>query len=760
MRKRENNQCRNIEQGYVMIIFALVCIPLFIFIAFAIDLARVAYTQWSLQRASDAAVLSALSYRSKVGWTAANQNPNLVQDIIRNSIGGNLRQDKGLNLNAGGLNAETACNPDNTPPGEICLSNLGYDSLEDRAQVGTFTSVPLRFAQVIPTAQQELLIGATAGFLSEAQLAPVAVILLLDVSGSMNEPVNPNDTSCIPDPTIPTCRKKIDNLREAVRAFTRMLNPNRDRLAIVKYATRAETIWSLNWPINNATQINTTARNFPCGSWILRGNPYCTLNNVLAGLNSSPAANTNIADAFLEGTRELNFTLPNLRTAGIENVAYVLFTDGAPTAGTFSFQNIKDNSVLTTNQQQVYNLLAFNTSLSYLDHSDNKYKSINLPSTPVIFDWRATILKYNGNAISPHNLYYSWKFGRTNPYGLAAFYQKPWRAEYKYPDASPDIGFGYYKEFDDIKEKQGYVSFCNANCEFVSNPYERVSSSELIEQACFPVRRSADDPLYKDMITSADSPNYDGNRGTSPDCNMRRGSMPNNSGQVFIESIADASNIPSMTQTVLNNGYSGVLDSFKMCAPSCLRQGQAVSFGNNQVFEGTYNLNSSRVLSVDTSDDVFDITANPDAFQRIYYWNAILWADYVRSLSVDQVVRSARVYSIGLGMPAANLASQQNLYGDSPANDSERKDAFLYRLSNDRTAPFFGNILTSENTFTYHSNDQNFTQDMNQFCRYGETDYEFDRFNICGEYRPVSNPNEIIGAFASIGRAIALKLIN
>lgn len=706
----------NNQSGYVLIVLCLLLVVLFAFIAFAIDLAEVSHTKWALQRAGDAGVLSSLSYRAKVGWTATSETINKTQTnlplkILTNSVAANLKDRESWHL--------TNCEDLNKPPrdtNQVCASNapdtndLQYNLINDQASIRLTRRVPLFFGKVIPGIPSDIVVGMNAGQSSTATLAPVAVIVLADVSGSMNG-------------------QKIIDLRNSLKAFVRFFNPARDRIAIVKYSTRAELVWPLTWTIQNTAV--SPKPNFPCGTWVLADQDrYCTIDGVIDSLVSSGSANTNMGDAFYEGTFELNRALPQLAALStpINNVTYVLFSDGAPTAGTFAFKGPVDSNAKFSASSS-FNMLSYKLTSRIASTPSNV--TITYPSPPLIFDRRAT------NLVEPnYNLYFSWLFNRTNPYLYASFASNISSSDWN-TTAIP--GFGFYNEHDGIPIAQGSLSFCNSGCQFVENPALRTAMNITSQRKCSLGR----------TVHDKNHPIYDTPR--EPKCNLLPGVVSSNTRQPIILSVANEEDANAKAMTLIKQEFGGIKAAnggdylYNFCVPTCEAPGS--------LFGDINNLGSNYFLT--TNFDLATYQNVASNYAKMYYSNALLWADYIRSLANgNNNLQSVRIYTVGLGESKGSTS----LFGENLVDDEERKDAFMARLANDPLGQTMYLNATNEEP-RYEISDNAFTQNRNQFCPLDSASIKFDQFGICGEYRPVDDPAQLVGAFASIGRAIALRLV-
>ncbi|MCC6933221.1 MAG: VWA domain-containing protein [Deltaproteobacteria bacterium] len=284
---------KNKQSGVIMILFSILIVPLIFFIGMAIDFATLARIKFSAQKAANAATLSALIKRANDGYSTFYANKTAVSATMSSVFIQNM---------AGSHITVVACGG----PGGIACFRSGNNftvSPGDNANAETASgnlTLEYRstFLKVIP-GFNNLVVNVS----SKATMRRANVILMLDVSGSMN------------------WGAKTPDLSTAVGNFLSRFNPTRDRIAVVTFNNTAK----VNVPMNATGGFVWDQANKSIGGF--------NINNI------NPSGQTNIADAFRQGYKHLRDTWPNISANELIDLSWVLFTDGSPTAGTFFFEN-------------------------------------------------------------------------------------------------------------------------------------------------------------------------------------------------------------------------------------------------------------------------------------------------------------------------------------------------------------------------------------------------------------------------------------
>ncbi|MFN8390840.1 MAG: pilus assembly protein TadG-related protein [Bdellovibrionota bacterium] len=155
------------------------------------------------------------------------------------------------------------------------------------------------------------------------------VILVLDVSASMNCPADGNCDCLSPnrDPNT-TCAKptKGEKLLEGVRKFLKLFDLNVDRIAIVPFNSRGMTL---------SRQVLQNQFGVTMGHLT---NTAVDQIVTLIGNNFEADGSTNLCDGLIEGQQQARH---GIGADDETDFAYVVFSDGAPTAGRFFYNDAK-----------------------------------------------------------------------------------------------------------------------------------------------------------------------------------------------------------------------------------------------------------------------------------------------------------------------------------------------------------------------------------------------------------------------------------
>lgn len=323
------------ERGYVMVLFALALGVFLTLGGIAVDLAHLYTWQARIERAAKAAAFSTIQYRAIQGWgdfftfNDSNGSCSSSNTLLLQHATSVLRQ----NLATFHPAAASSTDANLTFPQP---NSTFYDCRRDQVTIDASYRVPTfvlgRVARLIGSNFTDNTFRASVRSTATAQLDPVAVALVLDVSGSMN---------C----TDPTCACRTDGsncqtgtpliraLENALSGFKGYFNPLHDYISVTTFNLGARTVF----PFNNS----------PFGSSATR---YATFNRVTSTGGSAdslrPLSNTNICEGLQYAISELSsLPVPNpaSRTTGAQfdrmKKIVVLFTDGAPNAFRGIFSN-------------------------------------------------------------------------------------------------------------------------------------------------------------------------------------------------------------------------------------------------------------------------------------------------------------------------------------------------------------------------------------------------------------------------------------
>ena len=222
--------------------------------------------------------------------------------------------------------------------------------------------------------------------------------------------------------------------------------------------------------------------------------------------------------------------------------------------------------------------------------------------------------------------------------------------------------------------------------------------------------------------------------------------MPSNSRYPILYAAWDFQDGQQRSEGITAAGYNNtVLRDLNFCVPDCGARAATVFGPTNNFDKDRYFQTTLYAQNEDSKDySLFGFSLN-------YYFNSMLWADYIRFLGTENVFKNAQVYTIGLGRSSPeSLSMLMGNFGD----DEERKDAFLIRLAND------GFLANEEalDTLTYNikgkSSANNFSVESNHRCGGGGKEQ-----NICGEYRGIESAYELKDTFISIARSMTLRSV-
>jgi Flp pilus assembly protein TadG len=302
----------------------------------AVDLAHLYTWQTRIERAAKAAAFSTIQYRAIEGWGK----------FFETSGGGCAPKANGLLLlqahatavireNLGTFHPDARANNDGN------LTPLGanfYDCARDRVRIETTYRVPTfvlgRVARLIGSNFTDNTFRAPVRSTATAQLDPVAVALVLDVSGSMNC----TDPTCACRTDGSNCNsgdKLITKLVSALGVFKGYFNPLHDYISVTTFNLGARTVFPFT---------AGGAAPSPFGSSTTRYADFTRVTSTGAAADSlRPLSNTNICEGLQFAITELNsFKNAASGAAGAQynrvKKIVVLFTDGAPNAfrGTFA----------------------------------------------------------------------------------------------------------------------------------------------------------------------------------------------------------------------------------------------------------------------------------------------------------------------------------------------------------------------------------------------------------------------------------------
>ncbi|MFN8391932.1 MAG: VWA domain-containing protein [Bdellovibrionota bacterium] len=338
---------RESERGSVLIFFAIVLLTLLTFAGLAIDAGNLYRAQLAAQNAADGASLAITNYvtmRGKyqveseaAGGTVSADDAQVsaqVTALLRNQVEHLVH----VNFASQGFPHL---------PGNSARSDRSVSVV---SQYRTRSLIPSQFRDrrsfeyevQVRRKVDYLFIGALPFFRdgwSEVTAASTSVrnvsdiVLVLDVSGSLRCPVS-GPCTCLDPNSGAACSEdasRYHRLIDAVKDFLRMFDLEKDRIYISVYnlAARGYSLSELRRYLGlqgpaNAEQIEQIGEYFK--------------------QNLQPGSATNVCDGLMTGLEQIGSASPPP-----QNPTYVLFSDGAPTAGRFLFA---DDAVKPTKLDQ------------------------------------------------------------------------------------------------------------------------------------------------------------------------------------------------------------------------------------------------------------------------------------------------------------------------------------------------------------------------------------------------------------------------
>jgi len=282
------------ERGAYFVLMSAGFVTLLAVAGLGLDLANIYYRRLLIQKSADAAIVAGLAYRvlmgpdvnaDEVGAKAlevARQNLLLVDDAAY--LDANVTIAAAYNQGGPGAPDSISVNITNNRVGLYLL---------DKLPLGTQALAPLQL-----TAQ------------ASGNLGAARVALLLDLSGSMCcDAAGTGNCMATGGPGCAVAgQRKADRLRDGAVAFLSAFKDGYDKISLVPYNISANLTRSINTPFDKA-------------GWI----------NAVTALANNPASDTNPSDALIQAYMDAN----NSGWLGTQDMSWVFFTDGAPTAGRF-----------------------------------------------------------------------------------------------------------------------------------------------------------------------------------------------------------------------------------------------------------------------------------------------------------------------------------------------------------------------------------------------------------------------------------------
>jgi Flp pilus assembly protein TadG len=347
-------------RGSILLMTAFSLFALLLVIGLAIDAGNLYRSRLAMQRAADAATLAAVNYITNYGKMKLEEQAGILQatpdekkaaltpmlttkavEIIR------------ANLASAGL-ADTAANPlsiqgEYLPAGDAkAQSTSAYEfRITLTRPIDYLLMGRLPFIQ---STRSDITVSSTA----RRRIANIAMIL--DVSDSMGCPEG-GSCDCMLSGAIggTTCSgpRKMDKMLEGVGEFLHHLDLAVDRVAIV--------------PFNMTSNVLTKDSLQQMGIVWPDNPPISVIDDVVDAIKRLyiPGSSTNMCDAFM---RAQKYARNDLHVPDGEPIAYVLFSDGGPTAGEFLFNDVKAD-LPPWPAAGTYDYTS--TSVAWLDDSNN-----------------------------------------------------------------------------------------------------------------------------------------------------------------------------------------------------------------------------------------------------------------------------------------------------------------------------------------------------------------------------------------------------
>ncbi len=306
------------DSGTIIILMTFVFIVLLAMSGLAIDAGNLYRSQQTLQKAADAGALAAIGYSMQLGEAKFNEEVETRFGAGNEKM---LLDEKAIEIVLSNL-ADSGLPQDLEHPVSIVTEYTSTPSSNVAFNYSVNVDRPVDFLLMHLVPLPMLGLGATgrgrtlaANAVSQRKIANVA--LLLDFSDSMACPAS-GDCLCLTPARTGPCSSpsKLDRLLDAVVEFLKNFDPNNDKILLVPF--------------------NTTARNFTLDELatdpVIQGED---VEEIVENLKLDPGVggNTNFCDAMMQAYGRMQTLAPD------QEVSYVLFSDGAPTAGRFLFSS-------------------------------------------------------------------------------------------------------------------------------------------------------------------------------------------------------------------------------------------------------------------------------------------------------------------------------------------------------------------------------------------------------------------------------------
>jgi hypothetical protein len=375
--------CRTGKQSGYVLVLSVILLGLFLSLAAAaIDMGNLYVWQLRLDKAVRAGALAGLGYRSMNGWqtiyggepdysstprTATNsQNIATLLNVADTAVKDNFKMSFPSSLTNWSAVTNTVetnlkpCNSGSCRAEQLStVAPAAYDPKADTIELTYQYEVPTFFAGRLrgtfgsfPMCNSSQGTGCVITSKQSAQLDYANILMLLDVSGSMNTVV-PGETN-----------RYIDKLITSAQQFSKLFNPFRDRISVIPFNLGAQVAFSFA-----SQQSSTTPGTYSFGA---TQNLWTNFKSTIASL--TPQSNTNPCDALIYAMSELN-TFASLRSVQPSEMKpfVVFFSDGAPNAFRGSFSNTITTS-LSANGVQSNTNNWYHYALEWVVNSSTRYQ--------------------------------------------------------------------------------------------------------------------------------------------------------------------------------------------------------------------------------------------------------------------------------------------------------------------------------------------------------------------------------------------------
>ena len=354
---KKNVFCELTEKGSVIIMSTFIIVAILALAGLAIDAGNLFRAQIVMQNAADAASLATVNYVSLNGrlnlerrWGITGANPSETPPVfeVRQALLNEKLRPKAeklvmANMMMGGFpNRQSRPITLVAPTGLELKQDISTNGPAYHYTAAVTRSIDYLLMHLTPFGGSESF--RTISAVATAQRSSLNISLVLDVSDSMNCPRDSTQpcTCLIPgaDEVSTTCPgpgdRRIDDLYNATAEFLKLFELHRDDIHLVPFniSAKGQSIQSHPGLIGLGEQYGLDLASITAAQ----------VDAFVAQLkqDAHPTSATNLCDGLTQAwamRNELNPDQPS---------SYIVFTDGAPTAGRFLFSDSAANSGLAT----------------------------------------------------------------------------------------------------------------------------------------------------------------------------------------------------------------------------------------------------------------------------------------------------------------------------------------------------------------------------------------------------------------------------